>query len=79
MIATSMPSASAQSMKRSGAGIKAEISHIDAVIENPSEYLFANGRAAGILRPARTYSITRRPLIAAYEMAKLKDVSPRAP
>ena len=57
--------------------MKAETSHITVEIENPFTYLLAKDLAAGILRAARIYSITRRPLVAAYDIAKLNEVSPR--
>ena len=57
--------------------MKAETSHITVEIENPFTYLLAKDLAAGILR-ARIYSITRRPLVAAYDIAKLNEVSQEA-
>ena len=58
-----MAIANDQIMKRIGMGIAADISHSIAEIRKPCVYPLANLLAAGILRPARIYSITRRILI----------------
>ena len=66
-------------MKRKGIGIAPDINHSIAEIRKPCAYPLANLLAEGILRPARIYSITKRILIAAYDIANLSDVSANAP
>ena len=79
VVAISIASANAQIIKCIGVGITADINHILVEIEKPCAYLFASRLADGILHPARMYSITRKARIAAYDIAKLPDVSPKAP
>jgi hypothetical protein len=79
VVVISIASANAQIIKCIGAGITADINHNMVEREKPCAYLFASILADGTLRPARMYSSTRKARIAAYDIAKLPDVSPNAP
>ena len=52
-------------MNRKGGGTNADTVHNTADDAKPAEYLSVNGLVEGMRRPIRTYSITRRNLIAA--------------
>ena len=52
-------------MNRKGGGTNADTVHNTADDAKPTEYLSVNGLVEGMRRPIRTYSITRRNLIAA--------------
>jgi hypothetical protein len=66
-------------INRLGVGTIADISHKIVDIRKPSANVFASVLAAGILRPARRYSNTRKALIAPYDIAKFPEVSANAP
>jgi hypothetical protein len=61
-----------------GAGTTADNSHKIVDIRKPRANPFANLLAAGILWSVRKYSITRKPVIAPYDIAILLDVPARA-
>lgn len=55
----------AHRINRKGGGTNADTVQITADDAKPTEYLTVNGLVEGMRRPIRTYSITRRNLIAA--------------
>lgn len=53
-----------------------KLPRLQLIMQNQSSTFPVKGRAKGIRRPIRIYSTARRDLIAAYERAKLAEVSP---